>query len=256
LNFAARATSRAFGASRVTSIVRSARRDAWTHFGGVDRIVRLAGRGPATHHGRRSKDLIEQLQNDAAGIDQQYTGVKEQIKQGRVQPRLKRADVKAQTDKVAQIRLQVGQVALAQFQNRNLDTAAQLFVTRTPRDSLARSPLGQKATENQNSSLQDCQQAQANLVALEHSSETDLATLSRRKSSSSPSPIPRTRRSPRPRRCWPNSPPPSGSRSLTRRKGDGAGVPASLAQPDQWQRQGSQSASVRESAARGALRAQ
>jgi hypothetical protein len=39
------------------------------------------------------------------------------------------ADVKAQTDKVAQIRLQVGQVALAQFQNRNLDTAAQLFVT-------------------------------------------------------------------------------------------------------------------------------
>ena len=48
-----------------------------------------------------AKALIEQLQNDAAGIDQQYTGVKEQIKQGRAQLRLKRADVKAQTDKVA-----------------------------------------------------------------------------------------------------------------------------------------------------------
>jgi hypothetical protein len=58
VNFAARVTSRAFGASRVTSIVRSARRDAWTHFGGVDRIVRLsgqlAGRGPA-HLSRSQK---------------------------------------------------------------------------------------------------------------------------------------------------------------------------------------------------------
>jgi hypothetical protein len=36
-----------------------------------------------------AKDLIEQLQNDAAGIDQHYTGVKEQIKQGRAQLRLK-----------------------------------------------------------------------------------------------------------------------------------------------------------------------
>ena len=35
----------------------------------------------------------------------------------------------------------------------------------------------QKVSENQNSNLQDYQQAQANLAALEHSSETDLATL-------------------------------------------------------------------------------
>jgi len=124
-----------------------------------------------------AKDLIEQLQNDAAGIDQQYTGVKEQIKQGRAQLRLKRADVKAQTDKVAQIRLQVGQVALAQFQNRNLDTAAQLFVTPDTEGFVSQISTVQKVTENQNSLVQDYQQAQANLVALEHSSETDLATL-------------------------------------------------------------------------------
>src|SRR5215204_4813976 len=30
-----------------------------------------------------AKALIERLQNDAAGIDQQYTGVREQIKKGR-----------------------------------------------------------------------------------------------------------------------------------------------------------------------------
>ena len=35
----------------------------------------------------------------------------------------------------------------------------------------------QKVSENQNSALQDYQQAQANLAALEHSAETDLAAL-------------------------------------------------------------------------------
>jgi cell wall-associated NlpC family hydrolase len=124
-----------------------------------------------------AKALIEQLQNDAAGIDQQYTGVREQIKEGRAQLRLKQADVKAQTDKVAQIRLQVGRVALAQFQNRNLDTAAQLFVTPDTDGFLSQISTVQKVSENQNSLLQDYQQAQANLVALDHSAQTDLATL-------------------------------------------------------------------------------
>jgi cell wall-associated NlpC family hydrolase len=124
-----------------------------------------------------AKALIEQLQNDAAGIEQQYTGVREQIKEGRAQLRLKPADVKAQTDKVAQIRLQVGQVALAQFQNRNLDTAAQLFVTPDTDGFLSQISTVQKVSENQNSLLQDYQQAQANLVALDHSAQTDLATL-------------------------------------------------------------------------------
>jgi cell wall-associated NlpC family hydrolase len=78
---------------------------------------------------------------------------------------------------VAQIRLQVGQVALAQFQNRNLDTAAQLFVTPDTDGFLSQISTVQKVSENQNSLLQDYQQAQANLVALDHSAQTDLATL-------------------------------------------------------------------------------
>ena len=75
------------------------RRDAWTHLGGVDRIVRLSGQLPGPAQPpitvAEAKALIEQLQNDAAGIDQQYTGVREQIKEGRAQLRLKQADVKA-----------------------------------------------------------------------------------------------------------------------------------------------------------------
>jgi hypothetical protein len=61
-----------------------------------------------------ARELIKQLQTDAAGVDQQYTGVREQIKQGRAQLRLKQADVQAQTEKVERLKLQVGQIALAQ----------------------------------------------------------------------------------------------------------------------------------------------
>ena len=77
----------------------------------------------------QARDLIKQLQNDAAGIDQQYTDVQEQIKEGRAQLRLKQADAQAQTKKVERLKLQASQIALAQFQNRSLDTAAHLVVT-------------------------------------------------------------------------------------------------------------------------------
>ena len=121
--------------------------------------------------------MIEQLETDAAAIDQQYAGVKEEIKQGRAQLKLKQADAKAQTDKVTRMKLQVGQVALAQFQNRSLETAAHLFVTPDTDRFLSQISTVHKVSENQNSALQDFQQAQANLAALEHSTETDLAAL-------------------------------------------------------------------------------
>jgi cell wall-associated NlpC family hydrolase len=124
-----------------------------------------------------ARNLIKQLQTDAAGIDQQYTEVQEQIKEGRAQLRLKQADVRAETEKVGRWKLQVGQMALAQFQNRNLDTAARLFVTPDTEGFLSQISTVQKVSENQNSALQDYQQAEANLAALEHSAETDLAAL-------------------------------------------------------------------------------
>jgi peptidoglycan DL-endopeptidase CwlO len=124
-----------------------------------------------------ARDLIKQLQTDADGIDQQYSDVKVQVKEGRAQLRLKQADVRAQTEKVGQLKLQVGQIALAQFQNRSLDTAAHLFVTSDIEGFLSQISTVQKVSENQNSTLQDYQQAQANLAGLEHSAETDLAAL-------------------------------------------------------------------------------
>jgi peptidoglycan DL-endopeptidase CwlO len=182
VNFTARVTSRAFEVGRAASIRRSLRIAA-VGFASVALSVLVvfpssllaAAEPPLTV--AEARDLIKQLQTDAAGIDQQYTDVKEQIKNGRAQLRLKQADVQAQTEKVGRWKLQVGQIALAQFQNRNLDTAARLFVTRDTEGFLSQISTVQKVSENQNSALQDYQQAQANLAALELSAEADLATL-------------------------------------------------------------------------------
>ena len=124
-----------------------------------------------------ARALIAQLQTDAADIDEQYTGVKEEIEQGRAQLSLKQADVRDQTKKVERLKLEVGQIALAQFQNRNLDTAARLVVTTDTEGFLSQISTVQKVNENQNSALQDYQQAQANIAGLERSAETDLAAL-------------------------------------------------------------------------------
>jgi cell wall-associated NlpC family hydrolase len=124
-----------------------------------------------------ARALIAQLQTDAADIDEHYTGVKEEIKEGRAQLSLKQADVRDQTKKVERLKLQASQIALAQFQNRNLDTAARLFVTTDTEGFLSQISTVQNVSENQNSALQDYQQAQANLAGLERSAETDLAAL-------------------------------------------------------------------------------
>ncbi len=124
-----------------------------------------------------AKAQIEQLETDAEAIDQEYVGVKEQLDQAKSKLAQKQSDVEAQTSRVERMKHQVGQVALAQFQNRSLDTAAQLFVTPDTEQFLSQISTVEKVTENQNSVLQDFQQEQASLAELEHSAETDLALL-------------------------------------------------------------------------------
>jgi peptidoglycan DL-endopeptidase CwlO len=181
VNFTARVTSRAFGVGRAPN--RRSLRTAALALASValSALVVFPASLPAAAEPpltvAEARDMIKQLQTDAAGIDQQYAGVKEQIKDSRAQLGLKQADVQAQTEDVGQLKLQVGQIALAQFQNRNLDTAAHLFVTPDTEGFLSQISTVQKVSENQNSALQDYQQAQANLAALEHSAETDLAAL-------------------------------------------------------------------------------
>ena len=124
-----------------------------------------------------AKARIAQLETDASAIDQEYVEISEQLDKGRAKLKLKQADVKAQAKRVERLKFQVGQVALAQFQNRNLDTAAQLFVTSDTEGFLSQISTVEKVSENQNSVLQEYQQQQAALADIELTAKTDLAAL-------------------------------------------------------------------------------
>ena len=182
MNFTARVTSRAFQVGRTPSIRRCLRMAA---LGLISAALSVLGVFPASLPAAaarpltvaEARNLIKHLQTDADGIDQQYADVEEQINQGRTQLRLEQADVQTQTKKIERLKLQVGRIARAQFQNRSLDTAAHLFVTSDTEGFLSQISTVQKVSENQNAALQDFQQEQANLAAVEHSAETDLAAL-------------------------------------------------------------------------------
>ena len=124
-----------------------------------------------------AKAQIAALQTEAEAMDQEYIGVKEELDQGRKKLKLKKADVDTQVAKVSRMKRQVGQVALARFQNRNLDAAAQLFFTTDADGFLSQISTVEKVSENQNSVLQDYLQQQADLAELEESTEADLAAL-------------------------------------------------------------------------------
>jgi peptidoglycan DL-endopeptidase CwlO len=124
-----------------------------------------------------AKARIAQLETDASAIDQEYVEISEQLAKGRAKLKLKQADVKAQAKRVEKLKFQVGQVALAQFQNRNLDTAAQLFVTSDTEGFLSQISTVEKVSENQNSVLQEYQRKQSEYAATELSAKTDLAAL-------------------------------------------------------------------------------
>jgi peptidoglycan DL-endopeptidase CwlO len=183
VNLTARVTSRAFEVGGASLFPRSSLRVAALALASValSAVVVFPGSLPAAADPpltvAEARALIAQLQTNAAEIDEQYTGVKEEIKYGRAQLSLKQADVRDQTKKVERLKLQVGQIALAQFQNRNLDTAARLFVATDSEGFLSQISTVQKVSENQNSALQDYQQAEAHLADLERSAETDLAAL-------------------------------------------------------------------------------
>jgi len=124
-----------------------------------------------------AKAQIAQLEVDAEALDQDYAGVQEQIDVSKAKLKRKEADSKDQTAKLKRMKAQVGQVALAQFQNRSLDTATQLFLTEDTQGFLNQISTVEKVSENQNNVLQDYQQEQAELVDLERSTKSEIAGL-------------------------------------------------------------------------------
>ena len=127
-----------------------------------------------------AKAQIEQLQVDAEALDQDYLAVKQQVDASKADLALKQQDAQAQAQKVAALRKQVGQAALAQFQDRNVDTAAQLFLDSDTEGFLSQVSTIEKVGANQNKVLQDFQQQRASLADLQKSRQTQLAALEKK----------------------------------------------------------------------------
>ncbi|SDS12084.1 C40 family peptidase [Microlunatus soli] len=137
----------------------------------------FAAADPAAENIAQAKAQVEKLQQEAAATDQEYLTLKEKLDQSNKELKDKQADVKAQTAKVAEMRSRVSKVALAQFQNRSLDTRTKLFLTRDTSGFLNQIATVEKVSQNQNSALQDYQVEQANLADLQRSTKAEVATL-------------------------------------------------------------------------------
>ena len=178
-----RVTARKAGAGRLKALLRCVAHRVAAGIGAVALTAALlaatgqvaAADPPLTVE--EAKSQIAELETEAAALDQEYVKVKEKLDQGKARLKVKKADLIAQTRKVARMRQQVGQVALAKFQNRNLDTAAQLFFTEDTDGFLSQISTVEKVSENQNATLQDFQSEQAVLRELERSNAADLAAL-------------------------------------------------------------------------------
>ena len=129
-----------------------------------------------------AKAQIEQLQVDAESLDQDYLGVEQQVDAAKAALAQQQQDAQTQAQKVAALRKQVGQAALAQFQDRNVDTAAQLFLNSDTEGFLSQMSTIEKVGANQNTVLQDYQQQSASLSDLQKTRQTELAALEKKES--------------------------------------------------------------------------
>ncbi len=127
-----------------------------------------------------AKAQIEQLQVDAEALDQDYLAIQQQVNASKSEIAQKQSDARLQAQKVDALRKQVGQAALAQFQDRNVDTAAQLFLNSDTEGFLSQVSTIEKVGANQNTVLQDFQQQRASLADLQRSRQTELAALEKK----------------------------------------------------------------------------
>lgn len=127
----------------------------------------------------KAKAKVDQLGMEAAALDQQALDAQERLDDARKRLDQRSGDVQAQSAKVEQMRGQVGQVALAQFQSRDIDPTTQIFLNSGGDDFLNRYSAMQQFTANQNDVLADFQTQQANLADMKRSAASDVETIDR-----------------------------------------------------------------------------
>ncbi|HHV20531.1 MAG TPA: peptidoglycan endopeptidase [Propionibacterium sp.] len=125
----------------------------------------------------KAKAEVDKLAMEAAALDQDALAAQGKLDEAQKRLATREDDVKKQTDRVAGMRVQVGQVALSQFQNRDLDPTTQLLLRVDSDTFLSQYATIQQVTANQNGALQDFQAEQANLAEMKRGAAADVETI-------------------------------------------------------------------------------
>lgn len=124
-----------------------------------------------------AKAEVDELAMAAAALDQEALAAQGELDEAERRLVTRAEDVRKQTERVATMRDQVGQVALAQFQNRDLDPTTQLLLRSDADTFLSQYATIQQVTANQNGALQDFQSEQANLADMQRGAAADVETI-------------------------------------------------------------------------------
>lgn len=124
-----------------------------------------------------AKERVEKLEMEAAALDQEALAAQEKLDAAKERLSTQQEDVTAQEEKVAAMKQQVGRVAVAQYQTRNVDTTTQLMLESDHENFLSSYATIEQVNNNQNDVLQAYQTEQANLNDMRRSAETDVKTI-------------------------------------------------------------------------------
>lgn len=124
-----------------------------------------------------AKKQVAELEQQSAALDQKFVAAQEKYKAAEKSLASKKRDLGAQEKKVEELRKAVGAIALAQYQNRGVDTTTKLMVSSSPDALLKDLSLQERMNDRQRAVLQDYQIQLGNLADLQRSAQADSATM-------------------------------------------------------------------------------
>ncbi|MEA5054404.1 MAG: NlpC/P60 family protein [Propionicimonas sp.] len=124
-----------------------------------------------------AKAQVQKLETEASAVEEDYEEAKIQLGEGEQRLKGLQADIAKQQEKVDQLGSQARAVALIQFQGRGIDTTVQLFTESDPEAFLGRLATTSSVDANLNSTLQELQAQQANLLDLKRAAEAEVEAL-------------------------------------------------------------------------------
>ena len=128
-----------------------------------------------------AEKLIEQLEDRASQVGEDYDEAIAAVKKAQAKVAASKKAVAAQQTVVDTLTEQAREIALTQFQHRNISTTLQIFTSSDPETFLSQLSTVNKVDQNMNETLQQQQLEQAALADMQRGLNADLESLTAEK---------------------------------------------------------------------------